>query len=178
MLRQECNAGVLAHLSVLGTIVRVVLTSGNVEQWLGFRGIEFGEAFVRRVDSLFYPLVVLFQLAPLIDQVSLYDVFEDLPLRQIDNLAMREIQGNYGFIPNTNISTHLNACHELGDTPMGVYFTHFTNKHFHDLTTKKSIPAAAATVLGVGLKFIPVPKKFITKMMSTKLSSDSTEIST
>ena len=44
---------------------------------------------------------------------------------------------------------------------MGVYFTHFTNKQFHDLTTKKSIPAAAATVLGLGLKFIPVPKKSI-----------------
>jgi hypothetical protein len=49
----------------------------------------------------------------------------------------------------------------LGDTPTGVYFTHFTNKHFHNLTTKKSIPAAAATVLGFGLNFIPVPKKSI-----------------
>ena len=48
-----------------------------------------------------------------------------------------------------------------GDTPTGVYFSHFTNKKFHDLTTKKSIPAAAATVLGFGLKFIPVPKKSI-----------------
>ncbi len=47
----------------------------------------------------------------------------------------------------------------LGHTPTGVYFTHFTNKHFHNLTTKKSIPAKAATVLGFGLKFIPVPKK-------------------
>ncbi len=45
----------------------------------------------------------------------------------------------------------------LGNTPTGVYFTHFTNKHFHDLTTKESIPAAVATVLGFGLKFIPVP---------------------
>jgi hypothetical protein len=51
--------------------------------------------------------------------------------------------------------------HVLGETPTGVYFTHFTNKQFHDLTTKKSIPAAAATVLGLGLKFIPVPKKAI-----------------
>jgi hypothetical protein len=72
---------------------------------------------------------------------------------------MREIERNYGFIPNTNISTHLNAHHVLGNPPTGVYFTHFTNKHFQDLTTKKSIPAVAATVLGFGLKFIPVPKK-------------------
>jgi hypothetical protein len=49
----------------------------------------------------------------------------------------------------------------LGDTPTGVYFSHFTNKHFHDLTTKKSIPAVVATVLSFGLKFIPVPKKSI-----------------
>ena len=49
----------------------------------------------------------------------------------------------------------------LGETLTGVYFTHFTNKQFHDLTKKKSIPAAAATVLGLGLIFIPVPKKSI-----------------
>jgi hypothetical protein len=49
----------------------------------------------------------------------------------------------------------------LGDTPTGVYLSHFTNKKKNDLTTKKSIPAAAATVLGFGLKFIPVPKKSI-----------------
>jgi hypothetical protein len=48
-----------------------------------------------------------------------------------------------------------------GGHPHGVYFTHFTNEHFHDLTTKKLIPAAAATVLGFGLKSIPVSKKSI-----------------
>jgi hypothetical protein len=49
----------------------------------------------------------------------------------------------------------------LGKTPTGVYFALFTNKQFHNHTTKKIIPAAAATILGVGLKFIPVPKKSI-----------------
>jgi hypothetical protein len=39
-------------------------------------------------------------------------------LAQIDNLVTTEIQENYGFIPNTNISTHLNARHVLGNTPM------------------------------------------------------------
>jgi hypothetical protein len=82
-------------------------------------------------------------------------------LAQIDILATREIEKNYGFIPNTNISTHLNVHHVLGNTSTGVYFTHFTNKHFQDLTTKKSIPTTAATVLGFGLKFIPIPKKSI-----------------
>jgi hypothetical protein len=71
------------------------------------------------------------------------------------------MQRNYGFIPNQKISTHLNARHVLGDTPTEVYFAHFTNKHFHNLTTNKSIPTAASTILGFGLKFIPVPKKSI-----------------
>jgi hypothetical protein len=50
---------------------------------------------------------------------------------------------------------------DVGKTPTGVYFAHFTNKQFHDHTTKKIIPAAASTVLGFGLKFIPIPKKII-----------------
>jgi hypothetical protein len=83
------------------------------------------------------------------------------PFFATHNLATREVQENYGFIPDPNISTHVNTRHVLGDTPTGVYFSHFTNKHFHDLTTKESIPPTAATVLGVGLKFIPVPKKSI-----------------
>jgi hypothetical protein len=44
---------------------------------------------------------------------------------------------------------------------MGVYFADFTNKQFHDHTTKKIIIAAALTVLGFGLKFIPIQKKSI-----------------
>jgi hypothetical protein len=49
----------------------------------------------------------------------------------------------------------------LGKTPTGAYFSHFTNKQFHDLTSSKSILTAAATILSFGLKFIPVPKKSI-----------------
>ena len=41
-------------------------------------------------------------------------------------LATREILGNYGFIPDLKISTHLNARHVLGDTLMEVYLSHFT----------------------------------------------------
>ncbi len=80
---------------------------------------------------------------------------------QIDQHAMRETHENFGFVPNITISIHLNTQHVLGKTPTGVYFTHFMNKQFHDLTMKKFIPVAAATVLNLGLKFIPVPKKSI-----------------
>jgi len=65
----------------------------------------------------------------------------------------------YGFLPDLEASIHLNACHVLGDTPPDVYFAYFTNKTFHDLTPGKSLPAAAAFLLGFRLKFIPVPKK-------------------
>jgi hypothetical protein len=74
---------------------------------------------------------------------------------------MRETGKNYRFIPNLAIFTHLNALHVLGETPTGVYFAHFTNKQFHDHTTKKIIPAATSTILGFGLKFIPIPKNSI-----------------
>ena len=38
------------------------------------------------------------------------------------------------------------------------YFHHATNQAFHDLTDGESLPAAAAFILGMGLKFIPTPK--------------------
>ncbi len=74
---------------------------------------------------------------------------------------MKEIREAYGFVPNLSISNHLNARHVLGKTPTRVYFAHFTNKQFHNLTSGKSIPAATTSILGFGLKFIPVPKKSI-----------------
>jgi hypothetical protein len=74
---------------------------------------------------------------------------------------MKETRENYGFVPNPAVSTHLNARNVLGKTPTGVYIAHFTNKQFHDHTIKKIIPAATSTVLGFGLKFIPIPKKTI-----------------
>jgi hypothetical protein len=64
----------------------------------------------------------------------------------------------YGFLPDPKTSIHLNAHHVFGDTSLDIYFSHFTNKTFHDLTPGKSLPTAAAFLLGIGLKFIPVPK--------------------
>ncbi len=65
----------------------------------------------------------------------------------------------YGFLHDPKTSIHLNARHMLGDMSPDVYFSHFTNKTFHDLTPGKSLPTATAFLLGLGLKFIPVPKK-------------------
>jgi hypothetical protein len=76
-------------------------------------------------------------------------------------IAERETRESYGFLPDPEISIHLNAHHVLGNTSPDVYFSHFTNKTFHDLTSDKSLPAAAQYLLGFGLKFIPVPKKLL-----------------
>jgi hypothetical protein len=80
-------------------------------------------------------------------------------LAQIDLTAEREVQELHGFLPDPKTSIHLNACHVLGDTSPDVYFSHFTNKTFHDFTPGKSLPVAAAFLLGFRKKFFLVPKK-------------------
>jgi hypothetical protein len=80
-------------------------------------------------------------------------------LTQIDLTAEREVQELYGFLPNHKTSIHFNAHRVLGDTSPDVYFSHFTNKTFLDLNPGKSLPVAAAFLLGFGLKFIPIQKK-------------------
>ena len=69
----------------------------------------------------------------------------------------REVAETYGFVLDLSTSTHLNARCVLGDTLPWIYFCHATNMAFHDLTDGKSIPYAASSVLGLGLKFIPTP---------------------
>ena len=66
---------------------------------------------------------------------------------------------NYGFIPDTSVSIHLNCRRILGDTPTQEYFCLFRNKSFHDFTTKELIPFAVRNLLGNGLKFIVTPKR-------------------
>ena len=41
------------------------------------------------------------------------------------------------------------------------YFSGFTNKTFHDFTTTNSIPTGAQSLLGLGRRFIPIPKTSI-----------------
>ncbi len=89
-------------------------------------------------------------------------------LTQIDLTAEREIQESYGFLPNLEASIHLNARHVLRDTSPDVYFSHFTNTAFHDLTPGKSLPLAAEFLLSFGLMFIPIPKNPCDQMILMK----------
>ena len=72
---------------------------------------------------------------------------------------MKRTSDDYGFIPDVNVSIHLNARRTLGDTPTRENFSLFRNKSFHDFTTKESIPFAVRNLLGNGLKFIVTPKR-------------------
>jgi hypothetical protein len=45
----------------------------------------------------------------------------------------------------------------MGDMSPGCYFQKAVNTAFHDLTKAKLLPLAAASLLGLSLKFIPTP---------------------
>jgi hypothetical protein len=63
-----------------------------------------------------------------------------------------------GFLPNLVLSIHKNARQVLGDMSPGCYLLKAANTAFHDLTKWKSLPPAASSLLGLGLKFIPTPR--------------------
>ena len=55
-------------------------------------------------------------------------------------------------------STFANAVNILGSTPLRFYLSDVSNLAFHDLTEDNSVPSGAALLLGLGQKFIPIPK--------------------
>jgi hypothetical protein len=67
------------------------------------------------------------------------------------------VEKSHGFLPALTLSTHLNVRQVLGNTSAGCYFLHASNSMFHDLTNNYSLPPPAASLLGLGLKFIPTP---------------------
>ena len=69
------------------------------------------------------------------------------------------VSNSYGFLPDLSLSTHQNAQNVLGNMTQECYFTTVANKEFHNLTNGKSLPVAAAQLLGMGLNFIPRPER-------------------
>jgi hypothetical protein len=51
----------------------------------------------------------------------------------------------------------MNARQVLEDMSFGCYFLKASNSTFHDLTQDHALPHMAASLLGMGLKFIPTP---------------------
>jgi hypothetical protein len=68
------------------------------------------------------------------------------------------VMDSYGFLPASHLSTHMNARQALGDMSPGCYFLKASNSTFHDLTWDQALPLTAASLLGLGLKCIPMPK--------------------
>lgn len=86
----------------------------------------------------------------------------------------REVESSYGFIPDPSLSIHHNARKVLGDMTLACYQNQVDNLKFHDLTDGNILPASAASVIGLGLKFIPTPK-FSPSSKDVTLASDRLE---
>ena len=76
--------------------------------------------------------------------------------RQLINAQLDNIKIAYGFIAEPHKSGQHNAFLRLSLMPAWYYFDRPTNLAFHDLTTS-SAPNNLRSLLGLGLKFIPVP---------------------
>ena len=80
--------------------------------------------------------------------------------RKLDNInytTNSRTLKQFGFIPTTDLSVHLNARRALGHTNPTNYFSAITNLTFHNLTQHNELPTDTHLLLGLGLKFIPTP---------------------
>ena len=68
------------------------------------------------------------------------------------------MEEDYGFVPDLSSTIKLNALRVLGEVPYGYYFRSPFKMAFHDLTPGRSLAPATSVVMGLGQKFIPVPK--------------------
>ena len=75
----------------------------------------------------------------------------------------REVEESYGFLPDSSTSLTKDAQRVLGDMPSGYYFQNPYKLAFHDLTPGKSLPPATRIIMGLGTKFIPVPRQAPTR---------------
>ena len=78
-------------------------------------------------------------------------------------MCKRQNLRRFGFIPDANLSVHLNARRVLGQMHPLDYLSPISNLAFHDLTQNNELPSNTKCLLGLGLKFIPVPKVNITQ---------------
>ena len=84
-------------------------------------------------------------------------------LKNITHTVNYKVTQKYGFTASDNTSVHLNARKALGNTHPSDYFSQVTKLTFHDLTDINILPKNSNQLLGLGLKFIPVPDMNITQ---------------
>ena len=80
--------------------------------------------------------------------------------RNITISIRNKIKESYGFVANPRHSPSQNASMLIKHMPTWHYFTRPSNMAMHDLTTKDTpIPKSLTTIIGLGLKFIPTPRR-------------------
>ena len=70
------------------------------------------------------------------------------------------ITKSYGFVSNPHFTPNQNAFNLLTAMPSWHYFTRPSNIEMHDLTLPHTqLPKSLTTIIGLGLKFIPTPRR-------------------
>jgi hypothetical protein len=72
---------------------------------------------------------------------------------------LRKTELAYGFCSNPSKSTHHNAFLHFLSMPTWFYFNRPTNLAFHNLTSTLKQPQNLKSLLGLSLKFIPMPRQ-------------------
>ncbi len=83
-------------------------------------------------------------------------------LNNIDHTANCKIAQKYGFVASEALSIHRNARVALGNMHPSEYFPKVNKLTFHDLTKNNELPTNSNELLGLSLKFVPVPNINIT----------------
>ena len=118
---------------------------------------EQKQTFTHRQQQRFHNRYKKSQGKEIQDQVEWERTREENRRSQIVRAAEWRVRTCFGFFPNLTLSIHKNARAVMGDMSPGCYFLKAANTTFHDLTKAKLLPPAAASLLGLSLKFIPTP---------------------
>ena len=85
---------------------------------------------------------------------------EEQSIRDTKAASERALVKSYGFCADPDKSTDENATSILGQMPAWFYFARPSNTSFHDLKMEGTPkPPNISSLLGLGLKFVPVPSK-------------------
>ena len=78
---------------------------------------------------------------------------------QVATATANKIKQQFGFIADPNKTLLHNASSALANTPTWYYFSRPSHLTFHDFTQQKQPAKTLRSLLGLGLKFIPTPRR-------------------
>ena len=77
---------------------------------------------------------------------------------QVATTVRNKIKQQFGFVADPNKTLLHNASSTLAHTPTWYYFSRPSHLAFHDFTRSKQPAKNLRSLLGLGLKFIPIPR--------------------